>query len=112
MDEQFFDDLAKGLGDGTISRSRALKLVGAALLATMIPPLFPRPAVASAKKRCKKRKGTFLTAGECNCAWTCNTRDFSKFVCNGNPNCQCSERLDGSGFCADFTGAPPVRGCS
>ena len=45
MREQFFDDLAKGLDDGTISRRRALKLAGGALLAAVVPSVFPPLAV-------------------------------------------------------------------
>jgi len=41
MQEQFFDDLAKGLDDGTLSRRRALKLAGGALLGAVAPSLFP-----------------------------------------------------------------------
>jgi hypothetical protein len=44
MGEQFFDDLARGLDDGTISRKRAFRLAGGALLAALVPTLFPREA--------------------------------------------------------------------
>ena len=43
MDEQFFDDLARGLYDGTISRRRALKGIGAARC-TYARPCFSRSA--------------------------------------------------------------------
>ena len=57
MDERFFDNLAKGLDDGTVSRDQVLKLVGSALLAVVFPPLFPRHADASSKarRRCRRR---------------------------------------------------------
>ena len=55
MQEQFFDDLARGLDDGTISRRRALKLAGGALLAAVVPSVFSREAEAlSARKRCHR----------------------------------------------------------
>jgi hypothetical protein len=65
MGEQFFDDLAKSLDDDTISRRRALKLAGGALLASMVPPLFPREAEAinRAKRRCRRR-GESTSRGE------------------------------------------------
>jgi hypothetical protein len=45
MGEQFFDDLARGLDDGTISRRRALKLAGGALVGAMwCDDTFPVPA--------------------------------------------------------------------
>ena len=58
MDEHFFDDLAKGLDDGTVSRGRALKLVGAALLSSALMPLVARPAEASLKRKCHRKGGS------------------------------------------------------
>ena len=112
MDEQFFDDLAKGLNDGSVSRAWALKLVGAALLAAMLPPLFPRPAVASARKKCKKKGGIFLSTGTCHCGYTCNATDITLFVCHSNPNCDCFETVSGKGFCATTTSGGQAFGCS
>ena len=40
MGEQFFDDLARGLDDGSISRSRALKLTAGAFLGSAYPLVF------------------------------------------------------------------------
>ena len=63
MREQFFDDLAKGLDDGTISRRRALKLAGGALLAAVVPSVFPAEAQAlSARKRCHRKGASFCLA--------------------------------------------------
>ncbi len=41
-----FDELAKGLASGTLTRVQALKLVGAAVLGAMLAPLFPGRASA------------------------------------------------------------------
>jgi hypothetical protein len=102
MDEHFFDDLAKGLGDGTITRGRALRLVGGALLAVAVPSLFPRPAVASAKKKCHKKGGVFLSKGDCHCGAQCGKSPLPKFICHNNTGCTCFERADGTGgLCTD-----------
>ena len=98
MDGQFFDDLAKGLSDGHVSRRRALKLVGAALLATTVPSLFPKPAYASARKRCRRKGGSYLSKGNCHCAWKCGA-DAQQFTCGGNPNCTCFKDASGRGVC-------------
>ena len=44
--ETSFDELAKGLASGTITRGQALKLAGAAILGTTLASLFPRLAFA------------------------------------------------------------------
>ncbi len=46
-EEYSFDELAKGLADGTLSRRRALKLVAGALLGGSLLALFPGAAGAS-----------------------------------------------------------------
>ena len=102
MGEQFFDDLARGLDDGTLSRRRALRLAGGALLAAVVPPLFPREADArrriSKRKRCKRKGGVYFSSGTCHCASTCS----HLLSCNASSDCLCAEKADGSGgFCGD-----------
>jgi hypothetical protein len=101
MGEHFFDDLAKGLDDGSVSRRRALKLVGGALLAVVLPPLFPKPVLAITKKKCKRVGGIFQKKGNCHCAQTCSA---GSFACGGNNDCRCLEKAAGGGFCGDFSG--------
>jgi hypothetical protein len=108
MDAQFFDDLAKGLEVGAVSRRRALKLVGAALLAGIMPFLFPRPAVASAKKRCHKNGGVFLSRGQCHCARQCGSATV--FACHNTITCLCGETAEHTGFCA--ANGSLSQGCS
>ena len=112
MGEQFFDDLAKGLDDGTISRRRALRLAGGALLAAVVPPLFPREAEARnrAKRRCRRKGGIYLSRGTCHCAITCALAS-DQFTCQSNPACTCIMTVTGRGFCAQGTGGRP-SGCS
>lgn len=51
-EEHSFDELARGLASGAISRRRALKLFGATILGAALLPLFP--GVAEAEPRCPK----------------------------------------------------------
>jgi hypothetical protein len=56
MEEHSFDDLAKEMVAGTISRGQALKLVGGAVLGVFGLASLPRPAEAKKKKKKKKKK--------------------------------------------------------
>jgi hypothetical protein len=103
MDEDFFDNLAKGLEDGSVSRRRALKLAGGALLAAVVPPLFPRQAGASSKarRRCRRKGDIYMSQkGICHCTPLCNTPNSGQFSCNGNTNCTCRMKTSGFSFCA------------
>ena len=101
MGEQFFDDLARGLDAGTLSRRRALKLAGGALIGAVVPSLFPRDAEAlnRAKRRCRRRGGTYASSGNCHCAITCSF-SAEQFPCQSTPGCTCFKTVTGSGFCA------------
>lgn len=82
MRERSFDALAKGLASGDVSRGKALKLMGAALLGGM---LASTPTVAGAKpnaNRCKNDK-------QCPAGTTCVSN-----VCVNAPNdlfCNCQD---------------------
>ena len=101
MREQLFDDLAKGLDDGTISRRRALKLAGGALLAAVVPSVFPPEAQAlSRRRRCRRKGGLFLPSADpnspCRCTNKCTRRALH---CHNNSSCLCYKNIDGAGFC-------------
>lgn len=58
VEEYSFDELAKGLADGALSRGQALKLIGGAILgAVLAVPFWPKDAEArhSRKKRHRAR---------------------------------------------------------
>lgn len=54
-EEHSFDDLARGLASSSVSRGKALKLAGAALLGSAAVPFLA--GTAEAKKKKKKKKG-------------------------------------------------------
>jgi hypothetical protein len=61
VNQERFDELAKVLATDTISRRRALRLVGAAVLGTALMPLFPDTAEALTRRqrrRCRRQGGT------------------------------------------------------
>src|SRR5437764_426691 len=98
MGERFFDGLARGLDDGTISRGRALKLVGGAALGAALLPLLPKQAEALTRKfrrACRSRGGVQLDNGNCSCAITCTTP--SSITCNNNDSGVCHETVSGKG---------------
>jgi hypothetical protein len=106
VDEQFFDDLSKALTNGTVSRRRALQLVGAAALGAALMPVLPKQAealTAKARRRCRKKGGVVLEKGNCHCGYTCTSPVAkSEFQCTDDPNCFCYETLDGRGTCAQI----------
>jgi hypothetical protein len=59
--EHSFDDLAKGMASGTLTRSRALKLTGAAILGSALS-IFAIPDEAEARHRKKKKKRRSVTS--------------------------------------------------
>jgi hypothetical protein len=119
-----FDELTRGLARGTLSRGKALRLMGAALvggaLASIPGIAWAKPKPADAKcnhdKQCASGQcvdgvcqgGTCprpqLTAGDCNCAARCGDTDPLPFACQDNPNCACTGTTEGSGFCAHGPG--------
>jgi hypothetical protein len=106
VEEYSFDTLARTLAEGTLSRERALKLVGAAILGGALS-IFALPDQAEAKK--KKRRGShrnnrnrnsgpgpapvpgvMLPGGPSTCP-SVNSR------CN--PDCSCLSDLFGDAYC-------------
>lgn len=64
-EEYSFDDAAKGLASGTLSRTRALRMAGAALASALLLPLLPKPAQAdNFTTRCSRKNGTVCRIGQ------------------------------------------------
>jgi hypothetical protein len=69
--ESFFDDLARGLADGSVTRSRALRLMGAAVVGGTLGSL-GIGAEASADPPGCKRNGKHCTRNEQCCSLNCS----------------------------------------
>jgi hypothetical protein len=93
-----FDELARGLASGSISRGRALRLMGAALVGGALASVGMHEAFADPigckrnGKACKK--GTQCCSGNCGEGGTCACKPYSS-ACTNNSEC-CS------GFCNQF----------
>jgi hypothetical protein len=81
-EENPFDELVKGVASGTISRRRALKLVGSAILGAGFLGTIPGVAEARTPK-CRSGGGT-------GCTTPCR---------NTNKNCTCVKTSEGSRAC-------------
>ncbi len=90
---QLFDELSQGIAGGAISRRRALKLAGAAILgSTGLLSLFPGAAGAQAVERggCAEDEPAISNA-------SCRSNP-----CGGNRNCSCAETVSGNKRCVNF----------
>jgi hypothetical protein len=88
-----FDDLATGLDTGAISRGRAMKLAGAALLASALSVVGAREADAQlaidiSKRKCRQKGGDYCKKSGCN---QCCTKGNKKACC-GKDGCRCCKR--------------------
>lgn len=79
MGELYFDSLSKEMANGTISRGRALKLVGAAIVGGAVVGLFPGAAEA-------RRARTVVTCdiGAFNDLNDCSSPAGKQFSCSAN----------------------------
>ena len=97
-EDGFFDELARGLASGSISRGRALRLMGAALVGGALASVGIGEAGADPigckrnGKACKK--DTQCCSGFCGEGGTCACKPYSS-ACTNNGEC-CS------GFCNQF----------
>ena len=93
--EEFsFDELAKGLASGRISRGRALKLVGAAILGGGVLTLLPgvaRGQVEAESTNCPEDERAIN-----------NRRCPTNSCAAGEPGCRCAETVNGNKRCVKF----------
>jgi hypothetical protein len=97
-EENSLDDLAKGLASGAITRVQALKLVGVAILSTMLS-LSSFPTRASAQEACDPDKvlcGSDCCAPEDCCGATCCGPSED---CCGTTCCDAAEQCCGDDLC-------------
>jgi hypothetical protein len=96
-----FDEVSKGLASGAISRRRALKLTGAAILgSTGLLALFP--GVAGAQTIVGGTQPAVVLAGGCQDARAINNRRCNPDSCGGNQNCFCAETVSGNRRCVNL----------
>jgi hypothetical protein len=107
--ELSLDELAKGLATGTLSRGKALRLMGAALVGGALASI---PGIALAKPnkpegaKCKHDKQ--CASGNCSSSGTCAPCVSAGLACTANGQCcsgLCRTDRFGEGFCA---AAPPI----
>src|SRR4051794_22305460 len=99
-EENFFDELARGLADGSVTRGKALRLMGSALVGTALASV---PGVAWANDRCPEGESRCndrcvnLQTNERHCG-SCRNRCGSTQTCCGGRyvNLKRSERHCGS----------------
>jgi hypothetical protein len=93
-----FDDLAVGLDTGAITRRRAMKLGGAALLASALGVLGAGSAEAQEivadgrrRRRCNQRGGDFCntSGGGARCGICCGEGRRRRRACCGSEGCNC-----------------------
>lgn len=84
MEEHSFDGLAKEMADGAISRQRALKIFGAAVLGSALTIFMPETAEA---RRRNKRFGFSRRKRRRICGRTSFNFNFNNFNNFNNQNC-------------------------
>jgi hypothetical protein len=121
--ERSFDTLTRGLANGSISRRKALRVLGASLVGSVLAAI---PGVALAKPplgTCLKEGKPCQTNTDC-CSQNCETKK-GKLVCgpavqctgSGQGNCPqpanqpCLQVLCNNGFCGAVQAKPNGQGC-
>src|SRR5919202_3649983 len=110
-EDSLFDDLARGLAQGDISRRQALKWLGLSIAGVGLASLgFSDTAealTARQRRKCAAKGGMILKKGTCHCAWYCVGRPYTQcmgspdkanFICRTEPTtCYCAMTVDGEG---------------
>ena len=107
-EEGFFDDLARGLADGSITRGKALRLMGAAVVGGALASLGIEGEAGADPPGCKRTGKKCKNGNQC-CSGICEGE-----TCVCIPVCEpCTEnRQCCSGICdTEFTGACSGQGC-
>jgi hypothetical protein len=111
--DSYWEDLARGLAENTISRRQALKWAGVGILGAALSSVgLPDTAEALTKKqrrRCRRKGGTPLERGDCHCGFNCGQQITQ---CHGNPNCLCFETTANRGFCGTNFACDAVNTCA
>jgi hypothetical protein len=111
----FFDDLARGLDTGAISRGKAMKLSGAALVASALGLIGARGADAQettgedvatqiSRRKCNQKGGDYCKKSGCS-ACCGKSRDGGggrrrkRKACCGTDGCRCCKKCGQDGKC-------------
>lgn len=94
------DELAKGMASGTISRGRALKLVGTAFLGGALSFLSFTDVAEARLRRRRRRRGPRCPASGTGCDVQC---------VNTNKDCACVRTVEGVRVCVHPCCPPPER---
>jgi hypothetical protein len=99
---QLFDELSQGIASGAISRRRALKLAGAAVLGSMgLLALFPR--AAGAQSIMDETEATIAASDPgCRGEPAINNRRCPENTCRGRFDCACAETVHGDKKCVEL----------
>jgi hypothetical protein len=98
-----FDDLARGLESGAISRGKAIKLGGAALVASALGVFASQGAeaqeveLAITRRRCARkfqRQDFCRQRGATRCSVCCNRESRRPKACCGVEGCRCCRRRE------------------
>ncbi len=100
-----FDEVAKGLASGTISRRRALKLTGMALLGGGLVALFPGVAGAQSIVPDDEVGVTGHRDPGCKGEKAINNRRCPFNICGREHYCQCATTAGGNKRCVDLSRA-------
>jgi hypothetical protein len=101
-----FDDLARGLDTGAISRGKAMKLGGAALVASALGLFTSQGAdaqevsIEAERQRCRRKGGDFCR--DSGCRICCGEGRRRRTACCGPEGCNCcrrNERCANDGRC-------------
>lgn len=123
-EEHSFDELAKEIASGALTRRRALKVAGVSLLGSMVLGLIPGVAEARKKKRCPKcptpptcgagistncfQCGTPRQGDLCSCVvGSDGTPRCVSFLRGTFPTCTTNTDCTGGQICVDFTSCGP-----
>jgi hypothetical protein len=111
---RYFDELASGLASGSISRGRALRLIGAALVGGTLASLGIREAAAD-PPGCK-RNGKHCKNDEQCCSRNCEGGKCAAACLSNGGTCtandQCCSRRCAGGMCAEPCPAGTVLLCN
>ena len=104
-----FDELASGLASGTLSRGKALKLMGAALLGGTLASLGIREAAAAPRIKC-------TSDADCPSGGTCVSKGGNRFCACGFSTCvtkcgKCAGFPIKDFICVNAPGCPATYAC-